>query len=123
MTTHVSAWFKRGRRPTSLGRQPDPERRGPEIGLTPEVGGCARPNHALTCMVTLTLRPRPTPTSDGFLLRTFPTFRETTRIEVCGARDPPMMPASPSLRNDGGENDGQGPRGLPEPGLPEVGRS
>jgi hypothetical protein len=39
-----------GRMPPSLARECDP--RGRRIGLTPDVGGCARLNHRLTSVVT-----------------------------------------------------------------------
>ncbi len=40
-----------GRRPSNVDRQIDAE--APKIGLTTEAGGCARPNHTLTSVVTL----------------------------------------------------------------------
>src|SRR5262249_39514608 len=53
VTSGVSPWFGRGRRPTNLGREPDLPI-GMWVGLTAEVGcGCAaRSNHGLTPEVT-----------------------------------------------------------------------
>ena len=51
VTTFVRTWFGRGT--SNLARQCDLRRR---IGLTPEVGGrSSRPNHALTCVVTVAI--------------------------------------------------------------------
>src|SRR5262245_55540153 len=50
VTTLVRAWFKRGEGPPASGVSPTPP--GIRIGLAPEVGGCARPNHGLTPVVT-----------------------------------------------------------------------
>jgi hypothetical protein len=48
MTTHVSAWFGGDERPPTSGVSPI----GRRIALTCELGGCARPNHGLTTVVT-----------------------------------------------------------------------
>ncbi len=43
--------------PSNLAREGDPVQ--VQVGLTPEVGGCARPNHGLTTVVTVAGLPLP----------------------------------------------------------------
>ena len=101
VTTHVSAWFGRGRRPANLARQCDPG--DLRVALTCEVTGCARPNHARECVVTTA--------GAGAAVAIGAKPQETRSARVF-----PDRPRPASRRREGQQRDARDPRGGREHG-------